>query len=331
MPTHTPRRAVGLVLAGLLVAACGSGGTATTTTAGFPLSFENCAEQVTIGSPPQRVVILGPEAIPLLAAAGALDRVVARAGELPLEIYPAEYRSAVEGIRVIGGDATSAGTAQITLESVIAEAPDLVIGYEPRGTTVTRSGLAGAGIPMMVIPSYCTDRSLQPNPTFDDVYAQIELYGRVFGTPVPATTAADTARRAIESVTAGRQGNPGRTAAALFVPVGGGALSAYGDASMADAQMEAVGLRNVFRDVRDRVIDVGIEEVLARNPDVLILLHVTGTPDEIEAALRAYPGVESLAAVRDDRLLALQFEYTDPPTPLSVAGLQRLDEQFGSP
>lgn len=99
---------------------------------------------------------------------------------------------------------------------------------------------------------------------------------------------------------------------------------------MADAQMEAVGLTNVFGDLSSSgTTEVSFEEVLSRNPDVLI---VTTTVDAEAArtALLAIPGAPSLNAVRNNNLLVMKFDYTDPPTPLSVDGLEKVAQAFGS-
>ncbi|MGH3902026.1 MAG: hypothetical protein ACRDTA_27990 [Pseudonocardiaceae bacterium] len=42
------------------------------------------------------------------------------------------------------------------------------------------------------------------------------------------------------------------------------------------------------------------------------------------------PGVASLTAVRNDDILVMKFDYMDPPTPLSVEGLEKVAEAFGS-
>lgn len=93
--------------------------------------------------------------------------------------------------------------------------------------------------------------------------------------------------------------------------------------------MEAAGLTNVFSDLRGGgTAEVNFENVLARNPDVLIVT-TTADPDDARAALLALPGAASLDAVRNNRLLVMKFDYTDPPTPLSVEGLERIAAAFG--
>lgn len=99
---------------------------------------------------------------------------------------------------------------------------------------------------------------------------------------------------------------------------------------MAQAQMETVGLTNVFSDVDQRVFEASFEEILAKDPDVVILLYVDGDPEALENALRALPGADRITAVRNDDILVQRFRMTGPPTPLSVDGLENIAREFGS-
>jgi iron complex transport system substrate-binding protein len=294
-----------------------------------PLTVENCGEQVTITKSPQRVIILGSSPIPLVEAAGALDRVVAKAGEFPDALYTDTTRSALNSIPTIGEGENATGTVQIAQEVVIAQQPDLVIGYETE--TITRVGLAEAGIPMLVIPAFCENPELQPTDvSFDDVYGQIEFYGRVFDTEEAAAASVANLRDRVTTVEKSFGNSTNRTAATLFVPLGGGQVSAYGQRSITHPQMETVGLTNVFGDIDKRVFDVTIEELLGRDPEVLIILHVEGQPEDFIATLKALPGADRLTAVKNDDILVLLFGFTDPPTPLSVDGLEKIANRFGA-
>ncbi len=85
-----PRRLrilVGALLCVLTLIAGAGPTSATSAASGFPLTFENCGDQVTIASPPERVVLMYRYITPLLEAVGGLDNVVAKAREFPPELY----------------------------------------------------------------------------------------------------------------------------------------------------------------------------------------------------------------------------------------------------
>lgn len=219
---------------------------------------------------------------------------------------------------------------EISLEAVLAENPDLVIGYEPEGSGITRESLGQSGISFLA--SFVTDcpnpAPLYQNPTFDTVYDQVEFYGRIFDRQDEAAAAvADLRNRVAKVRAAATPATAPRTAAAVFVPLGGGQLYAYGTRSMVDAQMETVGLTNAFGNVDDRDIEVSFEEVLGRNPDVLIIL-TSGDLQAGKDAFMSLPGAASLTAVRNDDILLMKFDYMDQPTPLSVDGLEKVAQAF---
>jgi iron complex transport system substrate-binding protein len=84
----------------------------------------------------------------------------------------------------------------------------------------------------------------------------------------------------------------------------------------------------VFADVDKRVFEVSMEELLGRDPDTIVLLHTDGTDQEIEQALLDIPGAEDLRAVENDAVMVQLFNFTEPPTPLVLDGLERLAAHF---
>lgn len=292
---------------------------------GFPLTVENCGEDITFAAPPERVILLNSAPVTSLAAIGAMDRVVARAGAFPEEYFDDQTREAISAVPSLGDELDDSGHLQISQEVVIDQEPDLVMGL-PDG--FSREGLDAVGIPLIVKPVYCPDGGIE-NPDFDDVYAQVSFYGEVFGLENAAAAAVSDLQERVETMREAGGDGEERTAATLF-PTIGGTPFAYGTRSMAHPQLEAAGFTNAFADTDDRVFEVTIEELLDRDPDVLILLHVDGEPGPVEDAVTSLPGAEGLTAVQNDDVLVQLFNFTEPPTPLSLDGLEAIVERFGS-
>lgn len=294
---------------------------------GFPITLDGCDQQVKIEEPPERVVLIGDGAIPLLEAAGALDKVVGLAGEPTLEIYSEATRAAVTKIPRLGAGEDATATPDVSLEEIINQKPDLVIGLKVADAGITQDGLAQVGIPFIGILGSCQAESLQ-NPGFPDVYSNVELYGRLFGNQDQAATAVADLRNRVAAVEESVQGSPARTAAVLYMYLGTQQPGAYGTESMSDTQLETVGLSNVFADVSERYFEPSVEEIIARNPDVLVLLHDQGDTAAVRNRFLAIPGVDSMTAVRNNDILVMRFEFTDPPNPLSVQGLTQVADAF---
>lgn len=335
MPTSTPRshRISCLVAAALLLTAgltaCGSKADDTEPTSAAigssPVTIENCGAEVTFEQVPERVVLLKSSSVPFLHELGVMDRVTARAGQYPAEYYDDETLAELGEIPLLTDELDSSGHLQISKEVVIGEEPDLVLGEVDN---LSRSTLAAVGIPLIEEPALC-DQGIE-HPAFDDVYAQLEVYGKVFGREAEAEEAIANLKDDLTEVEA-EVGEPsGRTAAVLYPTIGGGTTYAYGTKSMAAPQLAAAGFDNVFGDVDERVFEVTLEELLGRDPDVLILLHSEGDPAEVEAAITRLPGAEKLTAVRNGAVMTQLFNFTEPPTPLSIEGLERIVERFGT-
>ncbi|MCI2238532.1 ABC transporter substrate-binding protein [Paenibacillus sp. TRM 82003] len=317
----------------LLTAACGAGpagGAASGADgAGERLEVVNCGQPVQLETPPERVVLLKSAAVPYLHDLGVLERVVARAGLYPQEYYDAATLRELDAVPLLTERTDTSGHLRVSREVVLSRRPDLVLG-EVDG--LDRASLAASGIPLLEEPALCPTGGGEPG--FESVYDQVELYGRVFEREERAREVAGGLRERVEAVRARTDaalaaGAPERTAAVLYPTVGGGVTYAYGAASTATPQLEAAGLRNVFADVGERVFEVTPEELLARDPQVLVLLHSDGDPAAVRSAVTELPGAQALSAVRDGEVLVQLFNFTEPATPLAVEGLERIADALG--
>ena len=322
-------------LAGLLAACTTAAGdegmTASTTAAAangegtttYPLTLENCSATVTVPAAPTRLVLLEPAPVTVLDGLGVLDRVVAAAGVFPAALYDGtihgDLAARVAAIPVLSDDVDGAGHLQINQEMVLAQSPDLVLGL-PDG--VTREGLAAAGAQVLVQTVYCGDA---PPASWDDLTAEIRLHAEVLDRQAAGEDLAARLTTRIDAVREQAGSRPGGTAAVLYPTVGGGPLYAYGAASMATPQLEALGLTNVFADSPERVFEVSTESLIAADPDHLVVLYQgEGDGSDVLAEVTASPGLDALRAVCEGRLLAQLFNLTEPATPLVVDGTERI-------
>lgn len=299
----------------------------TSTSSGdYPLTVENCGADVTFDQAPEQVVLLKSAAVPYLHELGVLDRVTARAGQYPAAYYDDATLAELDDIPLLTDELDSSGHLQISKEIVIAEEPDLVLGQVDN---LSRDSLEAVEIPLLEEPALC-DAVGSERPAFADISEQLRTYGDVFGRAEQAEAAVTALEQRLAEVEA-EVGEPsGRTAAVLYPTVGGGVTYAYGNRSMADPQLAAAGLENVFADVDERVFEVTLEELLGRDPDVLVLLYSDGDPAAVEQAVTGLPGADRLTAVRNGDLMPQLFNFTEPPSPLAVEGLERIVDRFGS-
>ena len=290
----------------------------------FPLTFTNCDTELTLDAPPERVMLMEAAAPSLLFAAGAMDRVIARIEDFPEEYYTADELAVLNEIPALTAQHTSTGGVEVSVEAIIDLDPDLVIGYDT--ATITHDALADVGISLYVMPPFCDN---PPTPSFESILEEVRFYGRLFGT----TETADASAAALEAAVASAADAPvaaGRTAAALYVSSDGSAIYAYSSLGMVDPLMDALGMTNVFAELSERVPEVSIEEVINRNPEILVLLYDDFglTSEEISALVTDLPGARSITAVEQGAVYPLLFNWAEPPTPLVVKGLSGLSAQI---
>ncbi|GAB3842759.1 ABC transporter substrate-binding protein [Nesterenkonia populi] len=328
LPGPRSGRALAVGIAVLALTACGGDGAASPEEenregAGhhYPLTIENCGQEVTFDEEPERIILLETAPVTILDSLGLMDRVVARAGDFPAEYYDDELHRQVQEIESLSEDLDASGHLMISQEEVVAHEPDLALG-QPDG--VEREGLEPAGVSMLIQELYCPEPAAEAS--YDAVYAEIETYGEIFGEQGAAEDLIAELEARTDAVAENAE-DEDRTAAVLYPAVGGGSSYAYGSRSMAQPQLEAAGFENVFADADERVFEVQVEELVDRDPDVLILLY-QGDADGVEEAITELPGAETMTAVQEGEIHAQLFNFTEPATPLAVDGLEQISERF---
>ncbi|WP_435200797.1 ABC transporter substrate-binding protein [Janibacter sp. GS2] len=335
MSPQLPRRTRITALVGitaLLASACGSpsGSTAAETRADeghYPVTVDNCGDEVTIESEPTDVVVLKSAMVPFLTSVGVLDHVSAKAGAYPPGYFSEDVARQVEDIESLTDRTDASGHLLISREAVVERDPDLVLGHTDN---LSRESLEEVGIPSLEASGLCSTGL--PEPGFQQIYDEIEMYGQVFNREEEAEQAVTDLRERVETITERTKGAEQRTGAVLYPTVGGGTTYAYGNRSMPDPQLEAAGITNVFGDQDERVFEVTLERLLEEDPDVIVLLHSDGDPEDVEQALSDLPGASKLTAVRHQQVHTELFNFSEPAGPLAVDGLERLleDVEVGS-
>lgn len=330
-PATVAALATSLTAALLALTACGTTGTgseARPSGGAFPMTVKDCGRDVTLEQQPQRVLTLGAVASTLMWSAGAADRITARANEGGVSLGPAD--TALRDVPIISPN------QELSREVIIGQRPDVVISY---GLNLTGpEDLAEAGIQSIVNAGFCDGSGSGPNPDgdvdFDDVYADIALYGRIFGTEQAADRSVTQLRQRVAAVQQRFRDQPPsvRTGAALYVS--GAGVRAYGKPNMTHAQLTTLGLTDVFGDVDARIADISIEELIKRDPQFVVIMAggSAGTSGrvDVERALRSLPGIERVTAIREQRYLLLESPFL-LGSPLAVDGLETMAQRLAGP
>jgi iron complex transport system substrate-binding protein len=250
--------------------------------------------------PPQRIVSTAPSITEMLYALGLGDRVV---GVTNYCHYPPEAK-----LKPKIGDYTSPN-----LEAIAALRPDLVI--------------------LQTNPVRLADRlhalkltTLEINQ--DDIaalYNSIRVVGAATGTEAQAAKLIDGIRGKLALVRA--QAAPLPRTRAMFVigrtPNRLDGLVVVGKATYLNEIIETAGGENVFRDAPSPYPSVSLEEVLARNPQVIVDMGDMADTVNVTAAhqrevVNLWQRMNSLAAVKQHRVFAVASDIYVVPGPRIV-------------
>ncbi len=276
---------------------------------GYPLTLEDALNRtIVITSEPSRVVSLAPSITEIIFAINASDKLV---GVDDYSNYPPILNKLVEEgrIRRVGGFANP------SIETILSLNPDIVFTTTGVQAKIALH-LSRLGITTIALP----EGSLQ------DIYYSILVLGKLLNR---YEEAADLVRSISTNVTlvvttVSDYDKPN----VLFI-VWPEPLFTIGSSSFINELITLAGGKNVFDDVEQAYPMVSPEEVVARDPQVII---ISGTDmfksvSEFLEWARSKPGWSNITAIREGRVYILAGEYNDVivrPGPRIAIGLEVL-------
>jgi iron complex transport system substrate-binding protein len=267
--------------------------------AGFEITDDQ-GRRVRFSEAARRIVSLAPSHTEALYALGAGDRVI---GADTYSDYPPSAKS----------KARLTCWPQPPIEQIVALKPDLVVFFT-EGDEV-RARLDAARL-----------RTLKLFPaSIEGAYQTLLRLGKATGAGARAEQLVAAMRARVLRV---RKKVTGAAAPrALFEldasdpsrPFVAGGAGLYGEI------LQLAGAKNIFGDANKPALSVSTEEIVARDPQVL-LLGDTRSPvsPQNPAKIRARPGWAGVSAVRDGRVYAIQGERLTRATPRLVDGLEEV-------
>ncbi|MEZ0448598.1 putative F420-0 ABC transporter substrate-binding protein [Cellulomonas sp. ICMP 17802] len=284
--------------------------TATPSATFAPVTLDNCGTTVTVDAPPTKVVTIKSTATEMLLALGLQDVMVGTAfSDGPV---PDDEAAAYDKIPVVSDKVPGQ-------EALLALEPDFVYGGWESNFSADgagdRSTLQGLGIGTYVSPAACKEAGYMPDPlTFDKVDDEIREVASIFGVPDRAEALIAQQKATLESAT-----KPTAGTTALWYS--SGSDTPYVGAGIGAPQMimDAAGLTNIFADVHDTWTSAGWEQIVAADPDVIVLVDASwNTAAKKIEMLEANPATNQLTAVKEHRYLTVPF-------PASEAGVRNAD------
>lgn len=268
-----------VLLAALGLLACGG---ASNGTGSAPLDDFGQPVRAAGARAPQRIVSLSPATTEILFAIGAGPRVVGRSR---YDLWPPAARSVPE----VGPG------LQPNIEAILARRPDLVVLYASADNRPAADRLRSAGVAVLALRS---DR-------LSDFRRALTLIGRATGDSARAALVSDTVSATLDRVA--------RATAALprprvFWHIWTAPPITIGAGSFLSDLVRIAGGTNVYDDLSAPSPRIALEDLVRRDPDVIL------AGPEGARALRASPAWRAVPAVRAGRILVVDTSLVARPS-----------------
>lgn len=270
----------------------------------YPFTLENYGREITIEKKPEKVLTLGPNCTELFAALGLGDYVVGRSlinhsrGPLP------EYEEAVNAIPEL-----NYGSA--TREAILTSGADFIYALDWE--------ISDEGCNLEEVADYGMTVYVNSATTLEEQYQEIEDLGRIFGVEEEAAAFIEDQKARIAAVQKTISGE--ESVDVLVYDSGSDGVFTCSGINFESLLVELAGGNNIFSDLSDKQwVTVSYEEVLAREPDV-ILIHDYDSPslEEKIAEIKANPTLSQLSCVQNDRFAVITLESVLPGDRMAYA------------
>jgi iron complex transport system substrate-binding protein len=257
---------------------------------------------VELPAPAQKIVSLAPSNTEILYAIGAGDQVVGRDA---FSDYPAEAQSLPD----VGG-----GWGELNNELIVSLQPDLVLAAQINTAEQVKT-LEDLGLTVYYLA----------NPKeLEGLYSNLQTVARLTGRGAETEVLIaelQTRASAVEEKIAAVTDRP-----LIFYELDStdpNAPYTSGPGTFIDLLINMAGGENLGHDMDGEWVQVSVEDLITRNPDVILLGdYVWGGVKPEDVAAR--PGWQAIAAVQNGQVLPFDDNLVSRPGPRLVEGLEEL-------
>ncbi len=312
-----------------LVFLCGSVNASEATN--YPVTIKNGNREVVFQAAPKRVVTNGDtNIIELIFALGLENKMVGYAGHHKKTVSP-QHQSKLKKIPMIS-------EGYIKLESLLGANPDFFLSGYYYGMDIpgdcTENCITPEELERFNIQSYAITESLirimdKPPVSLEDIYNDIRNLGIIFNVKAKAEKVIQSMKNRTDTVMKKVATKKDKKLNVFIFPLWGAPDNPPPTAAsqaMPSALITLAGAKNIFSDLNDSWVKVTWEEVIGRNPDVILMLEYGTIPGEVHKQyILDDPALKGMNAVRNNKIfmIPVQNVYTGPR---AIDGLEKIAE-----
>ncbi|MEM8979778.1 MAG: ABC transporter substrate-binding protein [Pseudomonadota bacterium] len=301
-------------------------GTALVLSASFAMAdttVQSCNRTLTFDAPPERAISNDVNLTEMMLVLGLADRMVGYTGISGWKTLDEEMRAGVEELPEL--------SAKYPSKEVIvgADADFFFAGWNygmKVGGEVTPETLAPFGVKVYELTESCTHIMAKEKASIEDMYADLTNLGRIFDVEAKADALVEGYRAELSAFTSDlTTGDPLR----VFVyDSGEDTPFTAGRYAMPTALIEAAGGTNILDDFEKSWATVTWEEVVERNPEVVVIINYGDvTAEQKRAFMMSNPAFAELDAVKNDRFVTLEYVEATPG-PRNIQAIKTLAGAF---
>lgn len=275
---------------------------------GFPVTIENCGIEITYDAAPQRVVTMNQAATEIMLALGLETHMVGTA-YMDDAILP-DLADAYASVPVLADKYPSQ-------EVLFNAEPDFVYGVYNSAFGDEAAGprpeLLELGIRSYLSEVACVDESLRPEKaTFEVVFDEIRDIGAIFGVADRAEALIADMQAQLDAVLATvNEAGAGEPVTIFWYDSGDDEPFVGACCGTPGMIIDAVGAQNIFDDADGNWASVSWEEVIARDPDAIVVIEADWSPAQEKIdLLQSNPAYASITGVQEERFIVIPFSAT---------------------
>lgn len=269
---------------------------------GWASSFtDEVGRRVDLQGPPRRIVSLAPNITEILFRLGLDEEIVGVSLHCN---YPEKAKTRPPVGSYI----------RLDFERILSLRPDLVIATGAGNTREMVKRLEAFGLPVYVV--FPKD--------FDGVLQSILNVGQVVKREKEAAEVVSDMRKRKERI---REVTEGLPRPRVFLQVGEAPIVTVGKGSFGNDLIRLAGGENIAGQEKQMYPRIGIEEILKRAPEVILVSSMN--PDgDYEKVIREWKRWKTIPAVKRNRVHLIDSDLVDRPAPRIIEGLEQMARLF---
>ena len=286
-------------------------------------TVESCNRIVTFDEPPKKAISNDVNLTEMMLVLGLAERMVGYTGISGWKTLDEEMRAGVKELPELSQKYPSKEVL------VGADADFFFAGWNygmKVGGEVTPETLEPFGIKVYELTESCIHIMNKSKANMEDMYNDLLNLGRIFSVEDKANELINNYRMEIQELT--KNINTDDPLRVFVYDSGEDTPFTAGFYAMPTALIEASGGKNIMNDFKKSWGTVTWEEVIDRNPEVIVIVNYGNvTAEQKKEFMMSNPAFAGIDAVKNDRFVTLEYVEATPG-PRNIKAIKKLSEAF---